>query len=351
MDLERKQFKEVDLSDPFFDSLKSDYKEFVDWFNKKASEYAYVFRGSRGEIDGFLYLKSEDEVVSDVTPALPHKRRLKVGTFKINPHGTRLGERFMKKIFDHAISENVEEIYVTAFEKHKELINLFLAYGFEEKAEKLTSNGSELVLARNLRAPYIDVEKSYPIVRLGGSNIFLLALYPEWHTRLLPDSILKTENASIVQDVSHSNSIHKVYLTSLRGVEKARHGDVLLIYRTAPKGSHAPAHYVSVATSVCVLEEYRTIQSFSTKEEFLDYCAPYSVFSDEELDGFWRTKKYEHVIRFTYNIALPKRVTRQVMMEEIGLDGNERWGFMPLTSEQFIEIIRRGMVDESLIVD
>ena len=36
------KFSEIDLNDPFFDSLKDDYKEFSDWFKRKANDYAYV---------------------------------------------------------------------------------------------------------------------------------------------------------------------------------------------------------------------------------------------------------------------------------------------------------------------
>lgn len=34
MNLEYIDFIDVDLDDPFFDSLKSDYQEFPDWFKK-----------------------------------------------------------------------------------------------------------------------------------------------------------------------------------------------------------------------------------------------------------------------------------------------------------------------------
>ena len=33
--LKLEYFSNINLNDPFFDSLKSDYKEFSDWFNKK----------------------------------------------------------------------------------------------------------------------------------------------------------------------------------------------------------------------------------------------------------------------------------------------------------------------------
>jgi len=346
--LEHKKFKHINLRDPFFDSLKDDYAEFPQWFAKKAEDYAYVFTGDGEGIDGFLYLKIEDGSIEDTAPPLPPARRIKVGTLKINAHGTKLGERFLKKIFDHAIHEGVKEIYVTVFEHHQGLLGLLQRYGFQPRAQKTTQNGTELVLVRNLRGAFVDVVTSYPQFRLGDERVFLLSLYPKWHTRLLPDSILANENSDIVQDVSHTNSIHKVYLAAMDGMQNLRRGDVLLIYRTSD--GQGAAHYRSVATSICVVEEYRSIHSFASLNEFLNYCWPYSVFSEAELRSFWSHKKYPHVIRFTYNIALKKRVTRGTMIEDIGLSGDTYWGFMPLTQQQFIEITRRGIIDESLIV-
>ncbi|MCB9508176.1 MAG: hypothetical protein H6708_27615 [Kofleriaceae bacterium] len=113
----------VDVSDPFFDSLRADYPGFNEWFARKASEPAYVFRGDGGGIDGFLYLKLEGGSVDDVQPALPTAKRLKIGTLKVNPHGTRLGERLVKKVFDHAIEAAVDEVYVTVFPRHTKLVD------------------------------------------------------------------------------------------------------------------------------------------------------------------------------------------------------------------------------------
>lgn len=348
MNLTFQKFRTINLSDPFFDSLKNDYVEFSDWFARKAEDSAYVFSDDQGFINGFLYLKIEEEAVTDVVPPLPAARRVKVGTLKINAHGTKLGERFVKKIFDHAIHENINEIYVTVFNTHAPLIMLLERYGFEIRGTKTTDNGTEQVLVKELSQPHLTTLKRYPISKLTGQNIYLLSLRPEWHTRLLPDSILANEDADIVQDVSHTNSIHKVYLTAMRGIENLRSGDILLIYRTSDGAG--PAHYRSVATSICVVEEYRSIHSFATREEFLNYCRPYSVFTEAELATFWARKNYPHLIRFTYNVALNRRVTRGVMIEEVGMDANAYWGFLPLTHAQFIEITNRGMIDESLIV-
>src|SRR5690625_5201180 len=111
-----KQFKEIDLNDDFFDSLKSDYAEFKEWFQRKANDYAYVHEDEKG-IQAFLYLKIESEQLHDVTPQLPFKKRIKIGTLKINPRGTRFGERFIKKAIDFAIVNDVSELYLTVFEK------------------------------------------------------------------------------------------------------------------------------------------------------------------------------------------------------------------------------------------
>lgn len=349
MHLTYKKFGEIDLSDSFFDSLKSDYGEFEHWFTRKADDFAYVFSGDAGEIDGFLYLKMENGAVDDVEPPLPPACRVKVGTLKINPHGTRLGERFLKKIFDHAVTRAAKEIYVTVFEKHAALVSLFQRYGFEQRASKTTLNGTELVLVKVMGNVDGGVLERYPLVAAGGNSMYLLSLYPQWHTRLLPDSILNNEDASIVQDVSHTNSIHKVYLASMRGMENLRQGDVILIYRTSD--GTGPAHYRSVATSVCVIEEYRNIRSFSSRDEFMAYCAPYSVFSAAELNDFWDRKRYPHVVRFTYNFALPKRVTRGKMIENLGFDAGSYWGFMPLTFDQFKAAISAGELDEGLVVN
>lgn len=92
-------FSAINLNDSFFDSLKESYTEFNNWFNRKAEEgaTAYVQSDSTNNIVGFLYLKIERGTLDDVEPTRPNKRRLKVGTFKVNPHGTRFGERFVKK--------------------------------------------------------------------------------------------------------------------------------------------------------------------------------------------------------------------------------------------------------------
>ncbi|MDO3578600.1 N-acetyltransferase [Ralstonia pseudosolanacearum] len=331
------RFKDISLGDPFFDSLKSDYSEFGEWFLKKGEHQAYTFRNQAGLLDGFLYLKLEDGPILDANPALPSSRRLKIGTFKINPHGTRLGERFIKRAFDVAVHEQVEALYVTIFAKHTALVDLFLRYGFVQRAIKKTANGQELVLERRLDSVSKDVVRDYPRIPIATGRHFVLSLYPQWHSRLLPDSLLATESSSILQDISHANSIHKIYLAAMSGVEHLRRDDTLLIYRTAQGGS---AYYTSVVTSLCVVEELTNIRKFATVEQFLAYCAPYSIFSEGELRGFYHSKKYPWVIRFTYNLALRKRPNRKALIEQVGISPDIYWGFFQISTPQLKNILQ-----------
>lgn len=343
------QFKNVDLSDPFFDSLKAAYQEFPAWFAKKAEEPVYVSEGAGAALQGFLYLKKESGPVADVDPPLPAAERLKVGTLKIVAHGSKLGERFIKKIFDNAIDKNVEEIYVTVFEEHVGLIRLLKRYGFNEHSTKTTPNGTELVFVRSLNILTGDIRRDYPIIHTKNKSKYLLAIYPEFHTRLFPDSILNNENPSIIEDLSYTNSIHKVYITFTH-VGKLNQGDILVIYRCSDK--KGPAKYRSVVTSVCVVEEVKSRKDFNNLSDFVKYAKPHSVFSREELEAaWWNTGKAFYVIRMTYNAAFGKRTTRGTLLGELGKSPLSYINFYALTDAEFDKVMDMGKVNESLIVD
>lgn len=347
--IQSQYFKDIDLGDAFFDSLKEDYSEFNSWFAKKSTEEKHAFTLYEDtKLMAFLYLKIEDEIDEAIAPRFEEKRRLKVGTFKIDAHGTKLGERFIKKIFDVAVVKKIDEIYATIFDKHQSLISLLKTFGFSEYGTKTTSNGKELVLLKNIFNLKNDILKDYPIVQTENKHIYGLSILPQFHTKLFSDSILNNESVDILKDVSHTNSIHKIYICAMQAVQNFHKGDVLLIYRTSD--GQGAARYRSVVTSICVVEEVLTINDFSTEEKFLKYCEPYSIFSVDELRSFYRRKKYPFIIKMTYNVAFKKRVTNGQMIDSFGITP-EYWGVFSVTHEQFKKIMRAGEVDESIIID
>ncbi|EJL6658958.1 TPA: N-acetyltransferase [Vibrio cholerae] len=351
--LSYQKFSQINLNDPFFSTLKADYVEFPDWFAKKAreDESAYVLYNRHGVIEGFMYLKIEVGEITDTNPPLPNATHLKIGTFKFDSAGTRRGERFIKKVFDHAIEYKVDDIYVTIFDKHEYLIILMQRYGFNIIATKETANGNENVLFRKMSSVTGDILHDYPKFETRGNSKYLMSIYPDYHTRMLPDSILNNESHDLIQDVSHTNSIHKIYLCAMEGTSNFKPGDIIVTYRTTDR--QGPARYRSVITSVCVVEEYKNIGEFNTLECFLQYAGSYSVFSTEELTRFYRTKRYPHIIRFTYNTAMTKRVIRGRLIDEVGLsDGpGSYWGVMRLTDQQFHHMLDLGELDASFIIN
>jgi hypothetical protein len=348
--LHYKKFSEIDGDDIFFDSLKGDYNEFKTWFAKKsdAGEEAYVFYNSRKRMDGFLYLKVETDADASIIPPLPSGRALKVGTLKINAHGTKLGERFVKKIFDHAMNLGADYIYVTVFDKHQGLITLMERYGFEKQGEKVTGNGAEHVLIRNLNVISGDVVKDFPHFEITNKKYYLLAIYPEYHSAFLPDSILNGESHDILEDVSHTNSIHKIYISGINRTKSLHPGDIVAIYRT--NDGKGKAYYRSVISSIGVVEEVRQIKSFKSEAQFIKYAKPYSIFTLEQLKEYFTKKQKSYIIKFTYNAALKKRIIRKRLIEECLISTRTRWDFTQLTETQLKWIADQGEINESLIV-
>src|SRR5690606_34110601 len=146
-------FGEVDIRDSFFDSFRLDYQEFDKWFNGKSEQPCYVCY-SDNQLTAFLYIKIEkpgEESYSDITPVFKPKKRLKIGTLKVTSNGYKIGERFLKTVFDNALLFRVEEIYVTIFNKRPEqeqLIEMLEEWGFTYHGIKTSKNGQELVYVR-----------------------------------------------------------------------------------------------------------------------------------------------------------------------------------------------------------
>lgn len=348
--MEKVRFSQVNLNDPFFLSLKADYTGFEEWFNRKSDSEAYIQKKKDGELEAFLYLKIEEEAITDVEPNFPAAKRLKVGTFKIDAHNTKLGEKFVQMIMRTAVYYQVVEIYVTIFEKHEGLVNLLKRYGFEKKGIKGDSENPESVYVKSMTSVSTDLCLGFPFIHAKGKDKYVLSIYPDFHTPLFPDSILNTEQRNsdfLIKDVSHTNSIHKIYICKMKGVNQLKRGDILVIYRT--KDNLGPAYYRSVATSICVVEEIKKPNDFKNLNEFIKYTNAYSIFDDKKLKAFYYNKATV-VIKMTYNASFNHRLINKELVEEVGLSP-EYWGFFKLTDEQFSDIISRGQIDESLIVD
>ncbi len=351
LNVTKKHFGNINLQDPFFDGFREDYIGFDKWFNKKSDETAYVTY-NKNNILSFLYIKKEgpEENYSDIAPVFSPKKRLKIGTFKVVSNGVRLGERFLKIIFDNAIINKVEEIYVTIFDKRddeKRLITLFEEWGFVYHGKKRSLSGEELVYTRSFKPAYnpINPKTTYPFFS-RKTNIFLVPIYPEYHTELLPDSILRTESADdFIENEPHRNAISKVYIS--RSLEKdIKTGDVIIFYRTG-------GLYKSVITTIGIVENI--ICNIKDEQDFISKCRKRSIFTDDELRKHWNYNKNlrPFIVNFLYTYSFPKRIILKDLIE-LGIIQNIESaprGFQRVALDQFNLIVKETRTDESFIVD
>lgn len=341
--VEKTYFGNVNIADDFFNSFRKAYEGFDSWFLKKCDEEAYICNNDEGQILGFLYLKTEDleENYSDIYPPFTPKRRLKVGTFKVESTGFRLGERFVKIIFDNALQRNVDEIYVTLFTDRDELMaldDLLQRWGFFHYGIKRNNDREEQVLVKNMKAYLQDlsVRKNFPNI-LFDCNKYILPIYPQYHTTLLPDSKLNNEDkVNFLGREPHRYALQKVYISWAPG-NGVKTGDLILFYRTGDPGSNKK--YSSVVSTVALVDEI--ICNIKSEEELLQICQNRSVFSVEELMAFWAEHRYNlKVLKFIFVKSLTKRLTLGYMWEHdiVSFPGGPR-SFLKLTNDQFNEIM------------
>ena len=348
--IEQRKFKEIDFNNPFFNTLEADYRGFKDWVERKSEKLAFYLE-DEGEIQGFLYLKEEDEEDLNITPVFQKKLRLKVGTFKVEGHGTSIGEAFIKIILSRAIFKryNYEEIYVTIFEKHVGLVNLLKRYGFKYWGYKITNGQKESVYIRKLN--YVcgrnEIYYNYPLIKRNTNEKFILSIYPQFHSYMFPESKLLTEKTINLFDTAYTNGIQKVYMCNMGGIESLQVGDKGVIYRP---GEREQKGYSSVATSIVTVVEVKKMEDFQTFEEYKNYCIKYSIFNERDLRRFWNTQRYPHIIKMLFNFPLKKRIILNDLRDKVGLD-NSYWGFKYITDREFDKILDLGEVNENFIVD
>lgn len=348
LSVEKVAFGDVDVSDPFFDSFREDYPGFDKWFLRKSEEEAYICREGQ-RIVAFLYLKVEDErePYGDIEPIFAPKRRLKIGTLKVELNGYKIGERFLKIVFDNAVRQRVEEVYVTIYMtsvERERLTHLLADYGFVHHGVKQNASGAEQVYVRDMERRYYEPNPklTFPYVS-QSARAFLVPIWPDYHTELLPDSILNNESPSdFVEHMPHRNSIRKVYVSRsiFRELES---GDTIVFYRTG-------GHYKSVVTTIGIVDKVH--RNIADEDRFIRLCRKRSVFSDEELKEHWNYKPRNRpfVVEFLYAYSFPKRPNLAKLRENDVIQNAPR-GFERITQNQLSQILSLSETEPSFIVD
>lgn len=355
----KKLFGEISIKDPFFDIFREDYPGFDKWFNSKANDPAYMCSSPTGEVLAFLYLKKEDETEDyssegkKIDPAFPKKKRLKIGTFKINLNGYKLGERFLKIVFDNALRQKVDEIYVTIFdegEEKKRLIELLEGWGFKEWGVKTSVAGIEKVYVRNFEKTFnqSNPKSTFPYISLK-SDVRFVPILPMYHTDLLPDSMLNTESSeNFIENKAFRNALSKIYVSHSLNRDLKK-GDILLFYRTRDGG---PARYTSVITTLGIVES--VVPNIKNEEELISLCSKRSVFGKNQLSYLWNKSSNlkPFVINFLYTYSFPHRINLQGLINMGIVPGvmNLLKPFDKISPGDFEKILKETRTDPNIIV-
>lgn len=231
---------------------------------------------------------------------------------------------------------------MTLFTDRGELValeELLYRWGFVYYGIKHNGGKEEKVLVKFLHK-IIDngtPKLNYPNIS-HLCNKFILPIMPQYHTTLLPDSQLNSENRiDFLGREPHRYALQKVYI-SWASTNGAKPGDLILFYRMGLPGENKK--YKSVISTIAIIDEI--IENIGSEENLLSLCQNRSVFSVDELKEFWRKHRYNlKILKFIFVKSLSKRLTLGYLWEHniIAAPGGPR-PFTPITDEQFDMIVK-----------
>lgn len=359
---EYKYFKDIDISDCFFDSLKLDYPGtenstgFVEWFKAKSDRRALVYYDDVG-ILAFIALKDENESVELKHKVLPPKERKKISTIKISERhqGERYGEGAIGLMLWKWQESRKEEIYVTVFERHQNLIIELERFGFKREGYNLND---EMVLIKNRKnIDFSDPYKSFPFIKGGFEHAGYLIFNAIFHDNMFAYSELANKE-SLQERVGKNviNGITKIYIGKAATVNH-KIGEPILIYRKDSTDGSGK-RYRSCITSYAVITDIIIPKSrgnyFMSFEELLKRIGNKSVFNREDLRKQYEENTNVLIISLLYmgyfgpgnNVNLD------------WLERNDCWKDNPnqyptsihLTEDKFRMILKEGNVDVSNVI-
>lgn len=315
----------LNLEDEFFTSLRMDYKGFDKWFKKKQrnNAQAYVTQDQQNRVTSFLMLKEEgkDEDYSSFDVPLKPARRLKVATFKVADTGKKIGECFIKIMIKEAIEKNIDEIYVTTFERQESLIYLLKQYGFNLVTYKNTTKSDDTVEREAIFVKNIKDKSGYPFVQLDNQDIFIIPVQPKYH-KLLFEEAEREFQISIddTQGINTSaNAIKKAFISNSK-IKKIKPNDILLFYAS---------HDKKAITTLGIVET--TWNKFESQEEIFNIVRKRTAYNEDELQYVTSLDSlvimFKHYITFnnpiTYNFLLDNGIVNGYIQSPISINKND----------------------------
>lgn len=358
---EYKSLNEINIQDPFFDSLKKDYPGtdnstgFINWFQKKSDNGEKALTYFDGEnLKAFIFVKHENEELELKDKLLPKKNRYKISTIKIDDtvKGRRLGEGALGLLLWDWSKSTEEIIYVTVFQEHTSLISLLERFGFENIG---VNPNNELVYARSKnKIDYSDPYKSFPFIDPNFQFSGYLPINDNYHDELFPYSELKNEEPKeLYKDVS--NGLTKFYIGNQIFPDE-RIGKPLLVYRIFTGNGQKTfkscvTSWIVVNDSIKVKENGKYILSL---EKVLSIIGNKSIFNKNKIEEIYNSNAPNiGLLEFVYYGFLGEGNN----INHFWLKNNGYWGNCYPTQHQlkpreFLEILEEGNINvDNIIID
>lgn len=338
------RFGSLDIDSHFFNSFKADYEPYYHvWFKAKANDPVFIAQDGNGFLRGLLKLKCEDENddTGDISPRMKPARRLKIASMKAHFTGQKLGQRFMRIVFDTAIREHVEEIYVTLFENSNQmrrLVGMIEQWGFTYYGYK---DGNEQVYVRDFRKRTDDSPSACFPYHTSSNGVFIIPINAVYASQLIPPfGIIEDED-----DMEPWKYAIKKTLVLREDNEGMKKGSVLLFYQKTSDAMAQSLSAVGVVENVC--------RNCKDVQMFVNRCRKRSALSDTSLQECWRRANGKVVVvdfLYVYHAGVSNELPS---LQEIGVTSDNFHSQRPvsISEEQYRKLIKGTDYEKTFVAD
>ncbi len=300
----------LDVQDPIFNELRTEYPDFNRWFQEIAlkQRQAFVTRKIDKSLGAVLIYKFENEAILDCVPPIGQGNRLKLCTFIVSRTGYRIGELLIKLSISLCIKQGTPEIYLTHYVKLRDsLVDLIEEYGFFLVGSK--TNGEQVFFKQFFPQSPQEVENideakifylnsRYFPTYYDGPNVhkYLIPIQPQYHDTLFPEK-RRQETLNGLMKIIHAegNSIKKAYLCHAQ-IKRIKQNDILLFYRSQDE---------KAITAIGIVDQ--VITDLTDPIEIPSIVSKRTVYSFEEIQVI--AQKPTLVLLFRLNFLLERPVS------------------------------------------
>lgn len=191
-------------------------------------------------------------------------------------------------------------MYVTVFDRHPLLIDLFERFGFQLAGSN--PNGERVYVKSRRSVDYSDPYKSFPFIDPAFKHAGYLVVDDVYHDTLFPYSELQnTLQEQVVLSVA--NGLSKVYIGSPTSPVPYQVGEPILIYRKYTGTAGKPG-FKSCITSYCVVTNVIVAKEHHRRKMPIDglltKISNKSVFDEDEIRRKYENERSLVVIEMLY---------------------------------------------------